>query len=44
MEEIARDIASQFDCFATEYYGNQKMIAEPLMTLLSMKLIKTTNK
>jgi hypothetical protein len=39
MQKIAPNSASQFDCFATEHYGNQKMTAEPLMTLLSMKLI-----
>jgi hypothetical protein len=34
MQKIAPNSASQFDYFATEYYGNRKMIAEPLMTLL----------
>jgi hypothetical protein len=43
MQKIAPNSASQFDYFATEYYGNRKMIAETPMTLLSMKLI-TDNK
>jgi len=39
MQKIAPNSTSQFDYFATEYYGNRKMTAETLMTLLSMKLI-----
>ena len=39
MQKIALKSASQFGYFLTEYYGNRKMIAEPLMTLSSIKLI-----
>jgi hypothetical protein len=32
-QKIAPNGASRFDHFATDFYGNRKMIAEPLMTL-----------